>query len=66
MLEEQENFKWKPKYTIHTLIDEMIESWTKTLKIMFFNLFHCNNLYLFLLNFISRKIANNHILQFKN
>ena len=24
--------KWKPKYTIHTLIDEMIESWTKTLK----------------------------------
>ena len=22
---------WKPKYTIHTLIDEMIESWTKTL-----------------------------------
>ena len=24
--------KWKPKYTIYTLIDEMIESWTKTLK----------------------------------
>jgi GDPmannose 4,6-dehydratase len=23
--------KWKPKYTIHTLIDEMIESWNKTL-----------------------------------
>ena len=23
--------KWKPKYTIYTLIDEMIESWNKTL-----------------------------------
>ena len=23
--------KWKPKYTIHTLIDEMIENWNKTL-----------------------------------
>ena len=23
--------KWKPKYTIHTLIDEMIDSWNKTL-----------------------------------
>jgi len=23
--------KWKPKYTIHTLIEEMIESWNKTL-----------------------------------
>jgi len=23
--------KWKPKYTVHTLIDEMIESWNKTL-----------------------------------
>ena len=23
---------WKPKYTINTLIDEMIESWNETLK----------------------------------